>query len=245
MMRLGPIVALGAVLASATVAQAERIVEASYGEPTSRYQHGVFGETSEWGALKLVVDRCAGCASPDLHRIVLRLPETHVFEDIVPRLVDLDGDGEPEVVVVETDMAQGARLSVYGPTGLITATPYIGQTRRWLAPAGFGDFNDDGLLDIAYVETPHLGKVLRIFTLRTTPSPHLEELGRVAGITNHRIGDPNIWGGVRVCQGRAEVIGADGNWSRMMVARLQGGELVLSDVGPLSSPAQLDAALRC
>jgi len=222
------------------------IQSAEYFEPTERYQHGVFGETSEWGGLRIwVSDACAGCANANRRHVQMRLPETHVFEDIAPRVVDLNGDGHPEVVVVETNINQGARLAIYDETGLITATPYIGRAHRWLAPAGFGDFNNDGQIDLAYVETPHLGRVLRMFTLQGTASPQLVEIGRVEGFTNHRIGDPNIWGGVRACNGTAVLIGANSNWTRMLVGTISNGVAVITDIGLLESPAQLDAALDC
>lgn len=230
----------------ASIAHAQPvIIAAEFAEPTQRYQHGVFGETAEWGTLVIVVDLCPQCARMDKSDRVFRLPETHVFEDIAPRLVDLNGDGAPEVVVVETDMAQGARLAIYDQNGLVTATPYIGQTHRWLAPVGFGDFNDDGQIDIAYVETPHLGRILRMLTLISIPRPHLVEIGHVAGFTNHRFGDAEIWGGVRDCAGETVVIGTNADWSRILVGLVLNGTVMFADAGPLAAPEQLNALLDC
>ncbi|MEX0969714.1 MAG: VCBS repeat-containing protein [Paracoccaceae bacterium] len=235
---------LGLVLAvCASFAQAQpAVLDAAFAEPTTRYQHGVFGKAEEWGALVLSIDLCPACARLDRARRVLRLPLSRVFEDIAPRLVDLNGDHAPEVVVVETDITQGARLSVYGADGLIAATPFIGRTNRWLAPAGFGDFNGDGRTDIAYIETPHLGRLLRIFTLEGT---ELREIAQVSGITNHRFGDPAIRGGVRDCGTGPEVVGASPDWQRVLVARLEGARITLRDAGALTSPAALDDALTC
>jgi hypothetical protein len=42
----------------------------------------------------------------------LRLPAHRGFEDLVARLADLDGDGAPEAVVVETDIGRGALFAV-------------------------------------------------------------------------------------------------------------------------------------
>jgi hypothetical protein len=44
------------------------------------------------------------------------LPETEVFEDLAPRLADLDGDGKAEIIVVQSHRDLGARLAVYGLT---------------------------------------------------------------------------------------------------------------------------------
>ena len=104
------------------LAASAEIVSASYAEPTPRYQHGVFGETEEWGALAFGLS--------DDQRMILRLPETRVFEDIAPRLADVDGDGAPEMIVVETDLSLGARLAIYDEAGFVAATSFIGQTHR-------------------------------------------------------------------------------------------------------------------
>ncbi len=106
-----------------------------YDAPTDRYPHGVLGDELEWGALILELD--SGTR-------VLRLPANRVFEDTAPRLVDLEGDGAPEVVVVESDASAGARLAVYDADGLVAATPFIGTRFRWLAPVGAADLDGDG-----------------------------------------------------------------------------------------------------
>jgi hypothetical protein len=118
-----------ALLAGAAEAEGEpRILRADLAEPTDRYAHAVLGDALEWGALTLVLD-----GGPET-TVTLRLPETRVFEDIATRLADVTGDGAPEVIVVETDLALGASLAVYGPAGKLAATPFIGQPNRWLAP---------------------------------------------------------------------------------------------------------------
>ncbi|HDR29212.1 hypothetical protein [Rhodovulum sp.] len=117
-----------ALLAAALLAApaAARVVSARYDQPTTRYDHGVLGDAVEWGTLELRL------ADGTIRRVVL--PETRAFEDTAPRLADLDSDGAPEVIVVESDLALGARLSIYGENGLIAATPFIGTRHRWLAP---------------------------------------------------------------------------------------------------------------
>ena len=128
---------VAAVLA-ANVAQARDVgvVDAQYAEPTTLYTHGILGDAIEHGALQLTLS--------DGRTVSIRLPETHVFEDTEPRLVDVDLDGHAEVMVVETSMAQGARLAIYNETGVVAAARYIGRTNRWLAPIGAADFDRDG-----------------------------------------------------------------------------------------------------
>jgi hypothetical protein len=104
------------------------------------------------------------------------------------------------VVVVETDPDLGAQLAVYalrqGALVKAAATPHIGQRFRWLAPVGVADLNGDGVTDIAYVDRPHLAKTLRVWSW--APGG-LTEIAALEGVTNHRIGDEVIWGGLRDC----------------------------------------------
>ena len=196
------------------LAASAEIVSASYAEPTPRYQHGVFGETEEWGALAFGLS--------DDQRMILRLPETRVFEDIAPRLADVDGDGAPEMIVVETDLSLGARLAIYDEAGLVAATPFIGQTHRWLAPIGVADLDGDGLIEIAYIDRPHLARLLRVWRFQDGT---LVEVAQVEGLTNHRLGDPAIGGGLRDCGAGPEMITANARWSRLVASRLVGGRI--------------------
>mgnify|MGYP002640938246 CR=1 FL=1 len=212
------------------------IAEAEYGADVDVYPHRIMGSILEKQELR-VVD-----ADGVTHSLTLR---DNVFEDMAPRVADMDGDGLGDVVVVETDVNFGASLAIYslGPDGLfkLAATPHIGRASRWLAPAGIADFNADGQNDVAYVETPHLGKVLRFWTLQ---SGELVEIAAASGLTNHRIGEEVISGGVRNCGDVAEVITANGDWSRVFATRMVGGGLEFTDLGPYSAPAMQDG-LTC
>ena len=196
------------------LAASAEIVSARYAEPTPRYQHGVFGETEEWGALAFGLS--------DDQRMILRLPETRVFEDIAPRLADVDGDDAPEMIVVETDLSLGARLAIYDEAGFVAATPFIGQTHRWLAPIGVADLDGDGLIEIAYIDRPHLARLLRVWRFQ---GGTLVEVAQVEGLTNHRLVDPAIGGGLRDCGAGPEMITANARWSRLVASRLVGGRI--------------------
>ncbi len=227
----------------APAAPPEIITAAKYTDPTTRYAHGVLGDAVEWGALRLTVGTCVGCEGDGPRHIVIRLPETRVFEDIAPRLVDVDGDDVPEVIVVESDHQQGARLAIYDQDGLRAAGPFIGQAFRWLAPVGVADLDGDGAVELAYIDRPHLAKLLRVW--RYTDGT-LTLVAEQPGLTNHRIGEDFITGGLRDCGEGLEMITASADWRRVMATRLQpDGMLQPRDLGPATGRASFQAALGC
>ena len=153
--------------------------------PTSRYDHGVLGDALE--AARLVVESASG------ETLVHELPASRVFEDLQPRLVDLNDDGKDEILLVETDSRRGASLAVYGimHDGIvrISMTPFLGQSHRWLNPLGVGDFDADGRPDIALVATPHIGGRLRLY--RYT-APMLTQFAEAGGVSTHSIGSTEL-----------------------------------------------------
>ena len=231
-------IAFGCVAVALTAASASfaaEIVSATYGQPTTRYQHGVLGDDIEYGALEIALS--------DGSRVTLTLPESRVFEDLEPRLVDVDLDGAPEVVTVESSATQGARLSIYDEMGLVAATPYIGRSNRWLAPISAADLDGDGAVEIAYIDRPHLAKTLRIWRFE---NGNLNEVISKAGYTNHRIGWDFIVGGLRECDQGPEMIVATGNWSQIVSIKLDGnGSLSEKVVQDYLGPDSFSEALMC
>ena len=215
-------------------AVAQDVTDARYAEPTTRYGHAILGDDIEWGAIEMTVGG---------QRLIVRLPETHVFEDVAPRLIDIDGDGLREVMVVETSIAAGARLAIYDGAGAVkAATPYIGRTHRWLAPIGAADMDGDGAIEVAYIDRPHLAKTLRVWRYVDGALVNVADL---AGLTNHRIGESDIGGGMRICGGVVEAITASADWQRVVATRFENGTLTSRDVGPHTGRASLKAALGC
>ncbi len=161
------------------------VVEARYVAPTTRYAHGVLGDAIEAGGLA-VRD-----ASGKSH--VFTLPEDSVFEDITPRLADLDGDGGAEVIVVRSYLTRGSALAVFGMRGgafvRIAETAPIGRAARWLNPAAIADFTGDGRLEIAIVKTPHIGGTLEFWRLN---GGNLSRVARLSGFSNHVIGSREL-----------------------------------------------------
>lgn len=226
-----------ALLPAAGTAQATQtlLLSATYAEPTMRYPHGVLGDTIEHGALVLSYE-----GTDD--RIVLRLPDDRVFEDTEPRMVDVDGDGQREVVVVESHQTQGARLAIYNGAGLVAATPYIGQRNRWLAPVAVADLDGDGFVELAYIDRPHLAKTLRVWRFA---DGQLTSVAALEGMTNHRIGERDIAGGVRLCAGAPEMIVARADWQRLMAVSFDGKTLTARDIGPHKDRRSFAKALAC
>jgi hypothetical protein len=236
-MRIGlPICALIGIWASSAFAD---IISAKFSDPTTRYNHGILGDAIEYGSLHIsVTDKVTGTNTT----VTIELPWDHVFEDIKPRLADIDGDGDFEVIVIETDVSKGAALAVYDAFGKLAETPHIGQSHRWLAPVGIADFNGDGDIDIAYIDRPHLAKRLRVWSYR---NGKLVKTARAKNLTNHKIGWDFIAGGVRDCGTGPEIITANGSWRKIMSTRMNGVTLRSETIGPYNGPDSLKAALGC
>ncbi|MEM0900115.1 MAG: hypothetical protein AAGI92_09220 [Pseudomonadota bacterium] len=124
------------------------IRRAWYARPTQRYQHCILGDCIEGGSL--VVENGNG------EQFEFVLPQNQVFEDLTPRLADLDGDPETtEVVTIRASTTRGAAVVIYGLIdGVIreiAASSENGRPNRWLAIAAIVDQT------IYFVRTPHIG----------------------------------------------------------------------------------------
>lgn len=162
-------------------AAAADIVAARYIGPTDRYAHGVLGDRIEWSGLEATL--------ADGARVRFEIADGSVFEDIAPRLADIDGDGDREAWTIRADATDGARLEAYGVENgelrRVYAGPAIGTGYRWLNPIGVGDLDGDGKAEAAYVETPHIGGIV---TVLRPEDARLEIIARLGGYSTHKIG---------------------------------------------------------
>ena len=217
-------------------------VAAWFEAPGDVYPHRVLGRIPEYFVLA-VRDGAGRVTRTDLRD---RPGPPSVFEDTAPRIADADGDGSPDVVVVESDLAEGARLTVWrlgrGRLVRIAATPAIGTRFRWLAPVAIADLDGDGITDLAYVETPHVAPRLRVWTW--APGG-LKATADLPGVTNHRIGQETIAGGLRDCGAGPEIVLADSGWQRLVAVRLDAGRLVATPLRRRPDAAGFAAALAC
>ena len=148
---------------------------------TKRYGHGVLGDAIEAGGL--AVEDPVGAVAR------YQLPGDTVFEDRLARIVDVDGDGNDEILTVKTYLRSGAAVAVFdfehGKLKPLAESESIGLAHRWLNPVGAADFDGDGKVEIAVVRTPHIGGILMFYRLE---SGKLREVARYRGFSNHRMG---------------------------------------------------------
>ncbi|MGH8618555.1 MAG: FG-GAP repeat domain-containing protein [Burkholderiales bacterium] len=172
------------------------IAAAWFTEPTDRYQHGALGDFIEAATLKVRLRQGT--------ELRFTLADDSVFEDLEPRLADLDGDGRDEVLVVRSNPRTGAALAVFGVRegrlALLAEAAPIGRGNRWLNPVGVADLDGDGSPEIAVVLTPHIGGTLVVY--RYTGSA-LQERARLSGFSNHALGSHALSG--------AAIVDADGD----------------------------------
>lgn len=233
----------GPALARCVAGDGAWITRACYDTPKADnlYRHDILGGTPEWSRLVVTLGP-KGRAVRTGAALAFPVARHRLYEDTAPRLADLDGDGRPEIIVVEADHRRGARLLALFLDGRSSATPFIGTPRRWLAPVGVVDLDGDGRVEIAYVETPHRDKVLKIARLDANL---IRVVAKVPGLTNHRIGDDFIQGGIALCDGQPTVLTANADWSRIIGTRFEGGTPVSRDLAAYAGSGSFAAVPGC
>lgn len=211
----------------------KNILEGWLTRPNERYDHGILGDKIEAGGLAV--------KTPKGLRLEYILKPNQVFEDRMARLVDLDGDGTLEIVVIQTGLDKGASVAVFGVDGdeivRRAQTPYIGLSHRWLNIAAAADFDGDGKVELAWVKTPHIGGVLKVARLEGKGDKRqLKVLSELAGFSNHVIGSRDLlqsvtfdWDG----DGLPDIILPGADRKTLKVVSMTGGKLRVIDEMPI------------
>lgn len=153
-------------------------------EPTGEVPHGVLGNAVEADRITIVDTN----TSP-LTITHVDTPEGQVVEGIAPIWIDVDGDGDREIIVTLSSIRNGGQITVFEETGDISAQgPGIGRAWRWRHQLAVAPFGPNGELEFVDVLTPHLGRVVEFRSLDDT----LTIVGEQAGYTSHVNGSPNL-----------------------------------------------------
>ncbi|QKV18896.1 hypothetical protein [Oricola thermophila] len=213
------------------IAEEGDIRNAWYGQPTERYAHGVLGDATEGGSLVVVTD--------EREKLEFVLPETQVFEDITPRIRDLDGDGRNEVIAIRSSQTGGAAVALYGiregELVELGAGSENGSPNRWTNIAGIIG-NDDGTATVYAVRTPHIGG--RLFSLTFADGNVSESDTLATDVSNHVIGSREL--------GLSAVGDVNGDGRDDLVLLSQDRTRLrfpLSDLPDIAIPATIDKAV--
>lgn len=157
---------------------------AQYASPTDRYKHGALGDY--WEAAQLVVYFEGNIFEVSLNNL-------YVFEDIRPRLWDVDNDSISEIITIRSKVGEGAGIAIYKLTesGLEESAfvDEIGTANRWLNIAAIYDMDEDGITELLWVQTPHIGGILK--GAKITPG-QIRASDEVSYYSNHQGGLLNL-----------------------------------------------------
>ncbi len=132
-------------------------VLAQYAQPTEKYPHGVMGDDIEAEQLVVAVDG-------QFYDVILK--GDYLFEDLRPRIYDVDGDGLLEFITIRTHVERGAGIAIYKVINEeLVEYAYvaeIGFLTRWLNLVTIDDLDDDGVVELAWIQTPHIGGILKV-----------------------------------------------------------------------------------
>lgn len=104
---------------------------AFYAQPTQKYLHGILGDSIEAEQLVVNVDG-------KTYRHTLSAND--VFEDIRPRLFDVDNDGELEFITIRSEINNGAGIAILTRAPNETKVLYLpNQARHQIVGFRFSD----------------------------------------------------------------------------------------------------------
>jgi len=87
-----------------------------------------------------------------------------------------------------------------------------------------------------------LGKTLRVWSWF---DGGLTEIANLKGVTNHRIGDEVIWGGLRDCGEGPEIVLANAGFHSLVAVGFNGPDLSERPLGIRANATGFDRAMSC
>jgi hypothetical protein len=206
-------------------------------DATTRYDHGVLGDTLEAGSITLVE------TTPTFQvAATIVIPEPQVVEGITPLWADVTGDGEREIVVTVSDDERGGQIVIFDESGnQVAAGSAVGQGRRWQHPLAVASFGPEGELEVAKVFTPHLNGPTVFLRLE---GKTLRSVAEIKGYTSHKSGSrilDNSLAGDFDGDGQAELLLPSNLWSRMNV--LKRSETGVGSVLPITAGGDITTNL--
>lgn len=227
-----PVTSEYGIVSGSRVTYGQKDITAAYlVQPTAQYRHGALGDRIEADGVE-VRDRNGKAFTYLEHREA-------VFEDIMPRLIDIDNDGRDEVIVVRSLIDYGSALAILGlrdgKLDFLAQSPAVGVPMRWMNPVGFADFDGDKKLEAVAVMMPHEVGILTLFKLQDGA---LIPIATANGFSNHVFGtqEPDLGAVVDMNgDGRPDIVVPDFERRNLRIVTLWGDDFL--DLGKQLLPA--------
>ena len=130
-------------------------------KPSTRYPHGIAGDQLEAAEITPLE------AVPSLRVVInIAIPRQRVVEGVLPIWADLNGDGQRDIIITQSDAEQGAQVVVYSKSGeQLAAGPAVGRGNHWRHQPAVAPFGSNGEIELAEVLTPHIGGIAGLYRL--------------------------------------------------------------------------------
>ncbi len=227
-----PVTSEYTILSGSRVTYGQKDIASAYlVQPTAQYRHGALGDRIEADGVE-IRDRNGKIFTYLEHREA-------VIEDVMPRLIDIDGDGRDEVIVVRSFIDYGSALAILGlrdgKLELLAQSAAVGVPMRWMNPVGFADFDGDKKLEVVAVMMPHEVGILTLFRYQDEA---LVPIATANGFSNHVFGtqEPDLGTVVDMNgDGRPDIVVPDFDRRNLRIVTLWGDDFL--DLGKQLLPA--------